>query len=302
MANAGVASFEVWSGSSGNIGGGSVSALTAAAVATEQLGAVLEALTATGTVVLTSANGVAALEFFTASGETALNAVGLTGTASFEKWVAEGRTPGAGAAVFEALSATGLVRGANIGAAAFEALIVNSLAGAPAFEPLVAQGLARSGVAATYFTGVMNSRSRGVTEYNNFPFNSYARIGSRWYAAGPGGLYVLGEDDDDGTPITWVIKTGQMDDGDIELKRLPEVLLGLRSNGKVRVRVWPDDNVSHEYILPAVLTSTIHQHRVKSGKGMRGRWYAVELRDYNGTDIELDSMQVNMIKTTRRLG
>jgi hypothetical protein len=93
-----------------------------------------------------------------------------------------------------------------------------------------------------------------------------------------------------------------MDDKSVELKRLPEILFGLRSNGKIVVTVYPNDTDSYDYNLPVVQKNTIHQHRVKPGKGMRGRWFAVGMRAKQNATLELASMQVNMTKTTRRLG
>lgn len=302
MPNIGSATFEPWRGSSGNIGGASISAWTASGVAAEQLGPRLEAWTAEGTTRPASGQGVAEFAGWTATGELATPPTFLVGSASFEKWTAEGRGPGAGAATLEPWAAEGRMRGANVGTASFEPWQVDYRTGRAQFEPLSASGRMTAGVSETYFTGVMNSRSRGMTTYDNFPFNSYAKIGSEWYAAGPSGLYELGATDDNGSSINWRIKTGQMDDGDAGLKRTPEVLLGLRSNGKLRVRVSPNDTDSYEYIFSAVSPATIHQHRVKAGKGMRSRYYAVDIRDYNGSTIELDSMQVEMTKTTRRLG
>ena len=93
-----------------------------------------------------------------------------------------------------------------------------------------------------------------------------------------------------------------MDNKDPGLKRIPEILLGLRASGPVRVRVWKDDDVFYDYMLPPVNLGTLHQHRVTPGRGMRSKYYAVELQGVAGSKVELDSMQVSMTKTTRRLG
>ena len=154
----------------------------------------------------------------------------------------------------------------------------------------------------TYKTLVMNSRSNAVTEYQNYGFNSYATIGGANYGASSSGLYLLSGDDDAGTNIGWSLKTGQMDDKSPYLKRLPEVVLGLRSNGPVRVIIHCDDETSYSYTLPALNIDTIRQLRVQPGRGLRSRYYAVELQGIENSTIELDSLQVNMSKTSRRIG
>lgn len=303
MANDGSGLFEPWRGSSGNIASGSFSRWTAAAVATGTVPPAFEAWAAGGVAVRTSWQGGGDFENLTASGQLAANPTLLTGAASFEQLTAFGTTPAKGVGELSALTAAGRARGPNAGAAAFEPLQKHGLSGHVSLEQLGAAGTGSATLAETYFTGVMNARNKGVTEYGSFPFNSYAKIDGRWYAAGPSGLYRLGDSDTDhGTNVAWTVKTGQLDAGEVFMKRLPEVVLGLRSSGRVRVKVWPDDVTSYEQIMPAVRTSTIRQHRVKPGKGMRSRWYAVELQSDAGSDLELASLQVNMVETTRRIG
>lgn len=286
MAIIGSASFEPWTGGTGDEGAISFEAWTAEAS------------------ILNSEPTSAALllEAWTASASLSANTVLVTGEASFEKWTASARFGLIGDAELEPWTATARIRTPMVGAASWEPWFRNAVAGAPSLEMWAASAVLRPGVPETYFVAAVNTRSKGVTEYTNFPFNSFAKVNGQWYAAGPGGLYLLGSADDDGTGIAWVLRTGQMDDKEPGLKRLPEVLLALRSNGPVKVRVYPDDNTFYDYVLPAVKKNTIHQHRVRPGKGMRSRYYSVELQGVGGSDLELDSMQVNMTKTGRRLG
>ena len=226
-----------------------------------------------------------------------------TGGVVFKKIESLGEEINRGTVVFEKLIVQGVAADVALGAVVMQPLVIWNQSAAVRFEKLIVFGTGDAVLPEVYSTQVMNSRTYGVTEYTKHEFNSYAKIGSKYYGAGPAGLVRLGDGGtDDGDDIEWVLKTGQMDDKDIGLKRLPEVLLGLRNTGDVLVRVWQDDNTFNDYILPASVVNSIHQQRVKCGKGMRSRYYAVELRGIMGKAIELDSMQVNMTKTTRRLG
>jgi len=304
LAPAGAGSFSAWtaSGAGCRAGEGSFAAWTANGGLRGRADVEFLPWTADGAAAADA--GAAAVEFevWTATGTASDPFIHAAGGGEFAKWTAYGTMPGRGDAVFEPWTATGRIRSPIHGLASFEPWASDSRSGYAQLEAWIASGAASQGVPNTFFVGVMNARSKGVTEYSNHNFNSFARIGTRWYAAGPGGLYLLGGEDDHGTPIAWLVRTGQMDGKDPGLKRLPEVLLGLRSSGKIRVRVYPDDVVHYDYILPAVKTDTIHQHRVKVGKGMRSRYYSVELQGVDGSDLELDSMQVNMTETGRRLG
>lgn len=282
---AGSASFEPLSGAGADIAG------------------TFEAMTASGEMVGgTSIVGRGYFEPLTATGEIPAVYVG-TGDAVFEALTGVGYGPTFGEATFEAMTAVGQATQGGAGLASFQPLRVDYVEGLAAFQPLMASGFSHAIVSDVYTAKVINLRTGAVTEFTNHNYNSFARIGTKYYAAGPAGFVRLeGVTDPGSANIDWHVKTGQMDDKDPGLKRLPEVLLGLRASGKITVRIHPDDNTSHNYQLPVVQTNTIHQHRVKPGKGMRGRWFAVALLGNNNSTLELDSMQVNMTKTTRRLG
>lgn len=200
------------------------------------------------------------------------------------------------------LAVNGRFGSAFAGALVLKSLKANSIAGTPSLRKLQISGTFSATLAQTYRTFVFNTSNRAVTEYQNYRFNSYARIGGNYYGAGPDGFIKLDGTTDAGANINWSLRTGQLDDKDIKLKRLPEVVMGLRASGPIRVRVRPDDNTFTDYMLPAINTQTLRQQRVKCGKGVRGRYFAVELQGVNNATLELDSMQVNMTSTTRRIG
>lgn len=247
------------------------------------------------------AQGATVFAALTATGTT-VPVITAVGAVVFSPLEGFGTTPRSGAVVFQEMVASGIGRGAAVGAVVFQPLGVRWVSGLVFFGPLQASGLATEGLGDVFDAKVMNTGLAAVTEFSNFKFNSFARIGDAYYGAGPAGLVRLEGVDDAGANINWVARTGQHDDKNIGLKRLPEVLLGLRSNGNIVVRVYKDDNEFHDYALPKVKTNTLHQHRVLPGKGMRAKHFSVELRGAQNADLELDSFQMNMSKTTRRLG
>lgn len=165
---------------------------------------------------------------------------------------------------------------------------------------LAAYGAGDSAISATFQTWATNTRFNYVTQYLSYPYNSYARYNGTYLGAGPTGLFALDGADDAGTPIAWDFKTGQLDDKKPGLKRLVELLLGVRYDNPVTVTVWKNESESNAYALPNLRKSVLQQVRVKTGRGMRSRYYKVEL---SGTgNFELDSMQATMPETSRRIG
>ena len=277
-------------------------AMTATGGATEKAGRVFfEALVGFGEA-HGSALGAASFEFMTATGTTIPVNIASGGVCRFEPMDGLGLFNAEGSVAFEEMEAAGLARGPALGAVSFEPLGVQHISGMVSFEALLAYGTASEGLLSTFDTKVMNTRNTAVTEFAGFNFNSFARIGSSYYGAGPNGMFRLDGATDAGSDINWFMRTGRHDDKKLELKRLPEVVLSLRSDGYIMVRVWSDDNTSHDYKLPRVQTDTIHQHRVQPGKGLRSRYFGVELRGTKNATLEMDSMQINMTLTTRRLG
>lgn len=236
--------------------------------------------------------GAAMLQALMASG-SALNGGDARGAATLQRLQAIARgdagTTGSGAVTLQLLVATGAAYADSTGS------------GAATLSRLVAYGQADAAVVQTFRGWAMNTRHNGLTEYTNFPYNSFARFNNAYLAAGPGGIYVLGGSDDDGVPIAWTLRTGMHDDKKPVLKRLAEVLLGARYDATVRAKVFKDEGVSYDYVLPALRTSNLQQVRLPVGKGIRSRYYQVELSG-EGAHFELDSMQMVMTETTRRVG
>lgn len=163
-------------------------------------------------------------------------------------------------------------------------------------------GFGESTIAQTYRTWVANMANEALTEYTDFSFNSYAKFNGKQYAAGPGGLFELTGDTDNGNVITWAMRTGMMDDKKIELKNLHEVLMGIRFNGPIRVRVYTDEETFYDYTLNNFREGLLHQVRVPCGKGLRSRYFQLDISGMDGTMAELDSLLIPMLPVTRRIG
>jgi hypothetical protein len=288
----------------------------------------LEAWTAQG---FQAPGGAPSLEPWVSTGTALSGRVG-EGAPQFKALVAAGTSPGTGDGVgaptfrallstgagdfendavssvaFSRLQAAGTAIGGNVGvgAALFKALTTSSAAygttpgvGVAAFETLVSSGTAAAALDATLNTWVMNTRTSGVTAYPGYPANSFARYNGTYLAAGPTGLFLMQGADSDG--VDWALATGAMDDDKPELKRLVNILMGLRYDNPVRVTVTKDADVSYEYMFDNFKPGLLHQARVPIGKGMKSRYYKVGLV---GTGrFELDSMQVDMPRISRRVG
>lgn len=156
-------------------------------------------------------------------------------------------------------------------------------------------------IAETYRTWVINVQNEALSEYTNHSFNSYANFNDKTFAAGPSGLFELSGETDNSTAIPWVLRTGFHDDKDVHQKRLHELVMSLRHDAPVRVRVWTDESTFYDYTLVNYRT-TLQQVRIKTGKGLKSRYYRIELAGAGGTNFEIDSLLAPYVPVGRRVG
>lgn len=244
----------------------------------------------------------ASLEAWSSTGQGSDDGYHLNGSVTLEAWTAQGGAPGSAALSLEVWTSSGSGRGPAVGSVSFEMWATVTVTAEASFSAWTSSGVGSAQAALTFHVSVMNMRTKGVTEYTNYEFNSFAKRGNSYFAAGEDGLVLLDGANDDGVAIPWSFRTGLMDDGDVNMKRLDEVVLATRSTGRLRVTVYPEDEAGHDYVLPLVRSDKLHQHRVKPGRGLRSRWYSIKVAPEDTTDVECVSMQVNFAKTNRRLG
>lgn len=149
-----------------------------------------------------------------------------------------------------------------------------------------------------YFVWVFNARTGGVSRYLRYGFDSFAQIGGHYFGAAEDGVYLL-EGSTDGTqPIQARAGTGLLDLGAKELKHISAVYLDAASDGVLSVRVQAGQQ---QYTYQARRASQHNaQQRVDTGRGLRATHYSFELLN-GGADFELDAMDVNVVKSARRI-
>jgi hypothetical protein len=238
--------------------------------------------------VLLQAFGVSLSEFFTLD-EAALQS--LVGMHSIDEALTIDDTP----------SATGTLAVTVAEAFAFdEALSLNQL-----IQALIAESITFGVELALdgedYLAWVMNTETFGVTNYENFRFNSMCGFGGAYYATDGEKIYRLDGDTDDGTAIDAEISLGATDFGSSFLKSADRAYLGLRSDGQMVLKVITDEKTEDWYQLEAVPTA-LGQTRVKIGKGLKARYWRLSLRNKAGGDFSLDSLRLIPLKLTRRIG
>lgn len=213
------------------------------------------------------------------------------------------------AARVPALSAQGLT--GNVGTALLEATTpIMVVAGHPAYTLTFANtapapylnGVLGASLAATYRTWALNLRKAPLTEYTNFPFNSYTVFNGVVIAAGSSGLVELGtQDSDAGTAIAAVATTGKESFASSLHKRIPRIYLGYSATGDLKFSTITVEGGTRAYSLPWNGLNGMQQRRVPVGKGPKSRYWQFSIENVAGTDFKLADMLVNTTTLRRRV-
>jgi len=147
---------------------------------------------------------------------------------------------------------------------------------------------------------VMNLVNQAISTYSNYPFNSLAKFNSRYLAAGEDGIYELGGDSDSGTQILSKIKTGPMDFGEKFIKYLRNVWLTYRSDGHLELVLYVDEDEDNPVSRSTEIASDeIHEERIKVPRGLKGRYYTIELKNMSGANFDIDKLSL-LVESIRR--
>lgn len=156
-----------------------------------------------------------------------------------------------------------------------------------------------------YVAWVLNTRSRGLSRYTNYPFNSFMRVGGKYYGVTSTGMYLLEGDDDDGVPIAAKIRLGMSSLGTRRLKRIPEGYIGYTSTGTLMLQVITSDERTGEkvgafYTLSPRGAAAVRENRWKIGRGLKSVDWDFEITNVDGADFDLDSIEWHPLILDRR--
>lgn len=151
---------------------------------------------------------------------------------------------------------------------------------------------------------VINTDLRALTEYRNVPFDSFAILNGRTYAAGENGIFELAGTTDDGAPIDAWITPFLTDFGTQKFKRVSDIWIGGMGQDlyvKVHSRD-PATGVKTEDLYSVVRKQDAGAApgRVEVGRGIKSTYFGLSLHNVDGADFELDSIDWRPLILDRR--
>lgn len=143
-------------------------------------------------------------------------------------------------------------------------------------------------------TIVFNTLTGAVSEYDNYAFQSVTPT----HAGSSYGLFLVGGDTDNGSAIVSTVQTGKTTWGSTLKKLLGAVYFSLKGTGTSELTVV-GENASHSYSFPVRDSG---ESRCTPGKGIRENYLAFQYRNVDGSDFQLDRMEVQTVASnTRRI-
>lgn len=156
-----------------------------------------------------------------------------------------------------------------------------------------------------YIAWVLNTESKGLSRYTNYPFNSFAKVAGIWYGATSQGLFELGGSTDAGEQIHARIRLGLSAMGTRKLKRIPESFIGYSSTGTLLMKVITVEEVSGEkqaaiYKMDVRAAGVTRENRIQFGRGLKSVDWDFELQNVDGADFDLQSIEFRPVVLDRR--
>ena len=151
-------------------------------------------------------------------------------------------------------------------------------------------------------TWVINYETNSVSKYTRFTFNSFAKIGGKYYGANEFGLYELGTDEnEDGETdnISTKITTGFIDPSGMGMKsNVREMELYVKNNGTMTLRAYASDDLFFDYQLKTT-NDSIKGTRISMGRNRKAVYWQFELLNDQGTDFDLNDAKLYRLVSGR---
>lgn len=167
--------------------------------------------------------------------------------------------------------------------------------------PTVQAQLVIDRIPAQVLVMVTNMLTHSNSMYAQYPYNSFAAINGKYYAAGPTGLFQMDSgDSDSGAPIDALFRFGQNDFGTEMQKRMSDCYAAMHSDNDMNVRFYVDESPVVEYTLGTYSVGTLKQRRVPVGKGLKGRFWQLEVENTNGGYFDFSTINLAAVPLSRR--
>lgn len=148
----------------------------------------------------------------------------------------------------------------------------------------------------------VNGLSSGHCALMGINANGFMVLGSKLYIAGNDGIHLFEGEDDNGLPIDAFVSYPVSDFNVANLKRLSDVYIQLRTDGKAQVRLVADEQKDRfGYEISDDGREGFHRRRKKVHRGIAGSVWQVEIRNVDGSRLDIDNVEIRPAVSKRKI-
>ena len=148
----------------------------------------------------------------------------------------------------------------------------------------------------------LNTQTGGLTTYDNFGFKSMVEHKGVLFAASPEGIFTIDGGTDDGRYITANAKTGFLDFGEEQTKRISDLFVGYTGAGmNVSVETYDGPQEVYTYEIEEREIIAPRNSRIKIGRGLSSRYWRFEFNNVDGAEFQIYDLAAVVGRSHRRL-
>ena len=144
------------------------------------------------------------------------------------------------------------------------------------------------------FTLNINLANFAATQFCNYNFNSFCKIGDKYFGASEDGMFELTGDKDDETEIDAFFELIISDFGISNVKRLRAVYIGCEVKGSLVLKVKDNEDNERTYTLSHITSGYDRQTGIKGsiGRDGIGRYWQIRIDNTKGCYFAINSIEV----------
>lgn len=146
----------------------------------------------------------------------------------------------------------------------------------------------------------INLSSMAVTQYCEYDFNSFCKIGNKYFGASESGIFELTGDDDAGTDIDAFFELIVSDWGISNVKRIRTAYIGGEADGALKLTLKDDEDNLRVYTINLTSGSKQSSAKVSIGRDGVGRYWQIRIDNTNGGYFAIDFIEVLAIILGRK--
>jgi hypothetical protein len=138
----------------------------------------------------------------------------------------------------------------------------------------------------------INLSNMAVTQFCDYPFNSFCKIGEKYYGASDSGIFELTGDTDNGVAIDAFFELVVSDLGISNVKRIRKIYVGYEAKGDLTVTLKDNEDNSRTYTLSYLDYDRQNGGQINVGRDGLGRYWQVRIDNESGCYFAVDDIEL----------